>query len=101
MLTMIAFTAPLWAFTMATRGPRYAFGVLAAAMLVLALVVIASRALRKRWRAGRLASARYVDSSLPGVGNSRSRRLAFWCGRVASCCLTRSICCAILHIVNA
>ena len=48
LLTMIAFTAPLWAFTMATRGPRYAFGVLAAAILVIALVVVVSRGLRKR-----------------------------------------------------
>ncbi len=47
-LTVLAFTAPLWAFTVATRGPRYAFGVLAAAVLVLALVTLASRALRKR-----------------------------------------------------
>ena len=46
--TMLVFTAPLWAFTMATRGPRYAFGVLFAAIVVLALVVIVSRAFRKR-----------------------------------------------------
>ncbi len=48
LLTMIAFTAPLWAFTMATRGPRYAFTVLAAAILVLALMVLVSRAFKKR-----------------------------------------------------
>jgi hypothetical protein len=48
LLTMLAFTAPLWAFTMATRGPRYAFGLLVAAVLVLAVVVVISRALRKR-----------------------------------------------------
>jgi hypothetical protein len=47
LLTMVAFTAPLWAFTMATRGPRYAFGLLAAAILVIALLVIVSRALKK------------------------------------------------------
>ena len=46
--TMIIFTAPLWAFTMATRGPRYAFGILFAGIVVLALVVVVSRALRKR-----------------------------------------------------
>ncbi len=48
LLTMLAFTAPLWAFTMATRGPRYAFTLLAAAVVVLALVVVVSRALKKR-----------------------------------------------------
>jgi hypothetical protein len=48
LLTMLAFTAPLWAFTMATRGPRYAFTILAAAVLVLGLMVVISRALRKR-----------------------------------------------------
>ncbi len=48
LLTMLAFTAPLWAFTMATRGPRYAFTLLVAAVIVLALVVVVSRALKKR-----------------------------------------------------
>lgn len=48
LLTMLVFTAPLWAFTMATRGPRYAFTVLAAAVVVVAVMVIVSRALRKR-----------------------------------------------------
>lgn len=48
LLTVLAFTAPLWAFTLATRGPRYAFVVLLAAIVVLALVVVVSRALRKR-----------------------------------------------------
>lgn len=48
LLTVIAFTAPLWAFTLATRGPRFAFGLLAAAIVVLALVVFVSRLLRKR-----------------------------------------------------
>ena len=48
LLTVIAFTAPLWAFTMATRGPRFAFAVLIAGIGVVALVVVVSRALRKR-----------------------------------------------------
>jgi hypothetical protein len=48
LLTMLAFTAPLWAFTMATRGPRYAFTVLVAAVVVLALMVVVSRVLKKR-----------------------------------------------------
>lgn len=47
-LTVIAFTAPLWAFSIATRGPRFAFGVMGAMVVVLALVFLVSRLLRKR-----------------------------------------------------
>jgi hypothetical protein len=48
LITMIVFTAPLWVFTMATRGPRYALAVLAVAAVVLVAVVVLSRALRRR-----------------------------------------------------
>lgn len=48
LLTMIAFTAPLWAFSMATRGPRFAFTLLAGAVVVAVLVLVVSRALRRR-----------------------------------------------------
>lgn len=48
LLAMIAFTAPLWAFTMATRGPRFAFALLTAAVVVFALMVVVSRVLKRR-----------------------------------------------------
>ncbi len=48
LLTMLAFTAPLWAFTMATRGPRFAFTVLAGAVVAMALMVVVSRLFRRR-----------------------------------------------------
>ena len=48
LLTMIAFTAPLWAFTMATRGPRFAFALLAGLVVAAVLVLLISRALRRR-----------------------------------------------------
>ena len=48
LLTMLAFTAPLWAFSMATRGPRFAVTMLVLAMVVMAALVFVTRALRKR-----------------------------------------------------
>jgi hypothetical protein len=48
LLTVIAFTAPLWAFSMAARGPRFAFTAIVGLIVVMAVVVIVSRALRKR-----------------------------------------------------
>jgi hypothetical protein len=48
LLTVIAFTAPLWAFSMAARGPRFAFTAIAGLIVVLAIVAFVSRALRKR-----------------------------------------------------
>lgn len=48
LLTVLVFTAPLWAFSMATRGPRFAMSLLAGAIVILAVMVIVSRALRRR-----------------------------------------------------
>lgn len=47
LLTMLAFTAPLWAFSMATRGPRFAFTILAGAVIAAVLVFVVTRALRR------------------------------------------------------
>ncbi len=48
LITVIVFTAPLWAFSMATRGPRFVIGLIVAATVVLALMVLVSRVLRRR-----------------------------------------------------
>ena len=48
LITMLVFTAPLWAFSMATRGPRYALAMLFAAVIVLVLIFVVSRAVRRR-----------------------------------------------------
>jgi hypothetical protein len=48
LITVFVFTAPLWAFSAAARGPRYALTVLAGLVVVVALVVVLSRVLRKR-----------------------------------------------------
>jgi hypothetical protein len=50
LITVVVFTAPLWAFSVATRGPRYAFGVLVALVLVLAVMALVSRLVRTRRR---------------------------------------------------
>jgi hypothetical protein len=48
LLTVLVFTAPLWAFSMASRGPRFAFTAVTGLIVVLAIVVLVSRAFRKR-----------------------------------------------------
>lgn len=46
-LTVAVFTLPLWALTAASRGPRYALTVLLGLGILLAIMVLVSRALRR------------------------------------------------------
>jgi hypothetical protein len=49
MITVVVFTLPLWAISAATRGPRWALGMLFLMVLVLAGLAIVSRVVRG-WR---------------------------------------------------
>jgi hypothetical protein len=49
LITVLVFTLPLWAFSAATRGPRFAFGLLIALVVVLVALAVITRLLRG-WR---------------------------------------------------
>ena len=49
LITVLVFTLPLWAFSMAARGPRFAFTMLVGLILVLAALAVIMRLLRG-WR---------------------------------------------------
>lgn len=49
LVTVIVFTLPLWAFSAATRGPRYVLGILFVLILVLTALAVVTRILRG-WR---------------------------------------------------
>jgi hypothetical protein len=48
LVTVIVFTLPLWAFSAATRGPRFAIVTLFGLIVVLAAMVVVTRLLRSR-----------------------------------------------------
>ena len=48
LVTVVAFTAPLWAFSAAARGPRFALGMLFLLVLVLAALAAATVYFRGR-----------------------------------------------------
>lgn len=48
LITVIVFTLPLWAFSMATRGPRFALGMLLALVAVLLALTVVTRWWRRR-----------------------------------------------------
>jgi hypothetical protein len=48
LITVIVFTAPLWAFSAATRGPRFAAGMLVALVVTLAALAVITRLVRGR-----------------------------------------------------
>jgi hypothetical protein len=48
MVTVIVFTAPLWVFSAATRGPRFVVGMFVALVLVLAALAVITRLFRGR-----------------------------------------------------
>lgn len=50
LITVLVFTLPLWAFSMATRGPRFAFTLLAGLVVILAVVAVITVFLRSRSR---------------------------------------------------
>jgi len=50
LITVLVFTLPLWAFSMATRGPRFALGLLLALLAVLVALTVVTRWLRGRGR---------------------------------------------------
>ncbi len=47
LITMLVFTAPLWVFTVAARGPRFALAALAGAVVLVIVLVVLTRALRR------------------------------------------------------
>lgn len=48
LVTVIVFTLPLWAFSVAARGPRVAFVTLFGLIVVLAVMVAVGRLVRSR-----------------------------------------------------
>jgi hypothetical protein len=48
LITMLVFTLPLWAFSIATRGPRYALAALVVGLVVFAAFIIIRRMVRQR-----------------------------------------------------
>jgi succinate-acetate transporter protein len=48
LITVLVFTLPLLAFSMATRGPRFAFAMLAVLVLIVAAVAVVSVFLRRK-----------------------------------------------------
>ena len=50
LITVIVFTLPLWAFSAATRGPRFVLAMIFALVLVLAAMTVVTRFLRVRRR---------------------------------------------------
>ena len=50
LITVLVFTLPLWAFSMATRGPRFALGMLFALVVIVAVMAVATVFLRGKRR---------------------------------------------------
>ncbi|OQA40937.1 MAG: hypothetical protein BWY52_02738 [Chloroflexi bacterium ADurb.Bin325] len=48
LLTMLLVTIPLWVITLASRGPGFALSVLAGLLVVFLLLVVTSKAFRRR-----------------------------------------------------
>jgi hypothetical protein len=48
LVTVLVFTLPLWAFSMATRGPRFAFAMLAVLVVIVAALAVVTVFLRGR-----------------------------------------------------
>lgn len=47
-LTVLLVTIPVWVFTVATRGPAFAFGAIILLLVVLVAVALVSRWLRRK-----------------------------------------------------
>ena len=48
LITVLVFTLPLWAFSIATRGARFAFTMLLGLVLVLLALVLVTRLFRRQ-----------------------------------------------------
>jgi hypothetical protein len=48
LITVIVFTAPLWAFSAATRGPRFAVGMFVLLVLILVALAVITHLVRGR-----------------------------------------------------
>lgn len=47
-LTVLFITIPLWVFTVATRGPRFALGIMALLLVVVIGMAVISRLLKRK-----------------------------------------------------
>jgi len=48
LITVIVFTLPLWAFSAAARGPRFALALFVGLLIVLGTMAVVGRLLRRR-----------------------------------------------------